>query len=52
MSVGHRSTLRGFHDQIVEVAAFTPLPLHPVYIPNLFLEPRPPLVAPPLPRIF
>jgi putative ATP-binding cassette transporter len=52
VSVGHRSTLRCFHDQIVEVAAFTPLPLHPVYLPDLFLEPRPAFAAPPLPRIF
>ena len=52
VSVGHRSSLRGFHDQIVEVAAFSPSPPQPIYIPNLFLEPRPPLVAPPLPRIF
>ena len=49
MSVGHRSTLRGFHDQIVEVAAFSPLPLHPVYIPSLYLEPRPAFAVPPLP---
>jgi len=48
VSVGHRSTLRSFHDQIVEVAAFTPLPLHPVYLPDLFLEPRPAFAVPPL----
>ena len=52
VSVGHRSTLRSFHDQIVEVAAFSPSPLHPVYLPDLFLEPRPPFAVPPLPRIF
>jgi vitamin B12/bleomycin/antimicrobial peptide transport system ATP-binding/permease protein len=52
VSVGHRSTLRSFHDQIVEVAAFSPSPLHPVYLPDLFLEARPPFAVPPLPRIF
>ena len=49
VSVGHRSTLRSFHDQILDVAAFSPLPGHPVYVPNLFLEPRPAFVVPPLP---
>src|SRR6202166_2973180 len=49
ISVGHRSTLRSFHDQIVEVAAFSPSPLHPVYIPSLYLEPRPAFAVPPLP---
>jgi putative ATP-binding cassette transporter len=52
VSVGHRSTLRGFHDQILDVAAFSPLPLHPVYIPDLFVEPRPASVVPPLHRTF
>ena len=50
VSVGHRSTLRGFHDQILDVAAFSPSPVPPVYVPNLFLEPRPAFVVPPLPR--
>src|SRR3984893_10429633 len=49
VSVGHRSSLRGFHDQVVEVAAFTPVPLHPVYIPTLYLEPRAAFAVPPLP---
>jgi vitamin B12/bleomycin/antimicrobial peptide transport system ATP-binding/permease protein len=49
VSVGHRSTLRAFHDQILDVAAFTPLPLHPIYLPNLFPGPRPVLVTPSLP---
>jgi putative ATP-binding cassette transporter len=49
VSVGHRSTLRSFHDQILDVAAFSPLPQHTVYIPRLFLEPRPALGVPPLP---
>jgi vitamin B12/bleomycin/antimicrobial peptide transport system ATP-binding/permease protein len=49
VSVGHRSTLRIFHDQILEVGAFSPLPEHPVYVANLYLEPRPPFAVPPLP---
>jgi putative ATP-binding cassette transporter len=49
VSVGHRSTLRGFHDQILDVAAFSPLPGHPVSVANLFLEPRPSFATPPLP---
>jgi putative ATP-binding cassette transporter len=49
VSVGHRSTLRSLHDQILEVAAFSPLPQHPVYVPNHFLEPRPVFVVPPQP---
>src|SRR6202035_6148163 len=49
VSVGHRSTLRNFHDQIVEVAAFSPLPQHPVYVPKQFLESRAAFVVPPLP---
>ena len=49
VSVGHRSTLRNFHDQVLDVAAFSPPPEHIVYIPDLFLEPRPAFVVPPLP---
>src|SRR3984957_17935294 len=49
VSVGHRSTLRNFHDQILDVAAFSTLPQHPVYVPNHFLESRPAFVVPPLP---
>ena len=49
VSVGHRSTLRSFHDQILEVGAFSPLPRHPVYVANLFLEARPSFAVPPLP---
>ena len=49
VSVGHRSTLRSFHDQILEVGSFSPLPGHPVYVADLFPEPRPPFAGPPLP---
>ena len=48
VSVGHRSTLRGFHDQILDIAAFSPSPPHPHYLTILFPEPRPAFVAPPL----
>src|SRR6202051_2808057 len=34
VSVDHRSTLRNFHDQILDVAAFSPLPQPPVYVPK------------------
>jgi len=50
VSVGHRSTLRSFHDQVLDVAAFSPPSEHVLYLPNLFPEPRPTFVAPPLPR--
>jgi len=49
VSVGHRSTLRTFHDQILDIAAFSPLTEHTIYIPNLFREPRPAFVVAPLP---
>jgi putative ATP-binding cassette transporter len=48
VSVGHRSTLRGFHDQILDIAAFTPSPPHPHYLTILFPEPLPAFVTPPL----
>jgi vitamin B12/bleomycin/antimicrobial peptide transport system ATP-binding/permease protein len=49
VSVGHRSTLRGFHDQILDIAAFSPSPPHPHYLTILFPEPRPDFDAPSLP---
>jgi vitamin B12/bleomycin/antimicrobial peptide transport system ATP-binding/permease protein len=52
VSVGHRSTLRVFHDQILDVTAFTPPPLHPVYLPNLFPASQPSFVTPPVPGSF
>src|SRR5207249_1397279 len=30
LSVGHRNTLRAFHDQILDIAAFRPLTQHPL----------------------
>ena len=52
VSVGHRSTLRTFHDQILNVASFSPLPEQPVYVPDLLLDPSPGFLEPRLPRIF
>ena len=52
VSVGHRSKLRSFHDQILNLGAFSPLPGQPVPVPGLFLEPRPGFVGPRLPRSF
>jgi vitamin B12/bleomycin/antimicrobial peptide transport system ATP-binding/permease protein len=52
VSVGHRSTLRGFHNQILDLAAFTPLPPQPLYLPILFPEPRAAFVGTPLPDPF
>jgi vitamin B12/bleomycin/antimicrobial peptide transport system ATP-binding/permease protein len=49
VSVGHRSTLRDFHDQIMDITAFTPLPPHTIYLPNFFPGPRPAFVEPSLP---
>jgi len=52
VSVGHRSTLRNFHDRILDVAAFSPLPERSLYIPEIFLEPSPSFGVPPLTRPF
>jgi vitamin B12/bleomycin/antimicrobial peptide transport system ATP-binding/permease protein len=49
VSVGHRNTLRTFHDQILDVAAFTPVSHPPLYIPDVFLDAHPAFVGPPLP---
>ncbi len=49
VSVGHRSTLRNFHDQVLDVAAFSPSSEHLLFVPDLFLEPHSAFVAPALP---
>ena len=49
VSVGHRSTLRSFHDQILDLAAFSPWPGRPDYVRKHFLEGRPAFVVSPLP---
>jgi putative ATP-binding cassette transporter len=41
VSVGHRSTLRNLHDQILDLTAFSPSLDPSVYVPKFFLEPRP-----------
>ena len=47
ISVGHRSTLRSFHDQILDVAAFNPSSDRPVYLPSFFRQPHPDFVVTP-----
>jgi putative ATP-binding cassette transporter len=49
VSVGHRTTLRTFHDQILDVTAFCPLAPPPLYIPDVFLDAHPAFAGPPLP---
>jgi vitamin B12/bleomycin/antimicrobial peptide transport system ATP-binding/permease protein len=51
ISVGHRSTLRSFHDQILDVAAFNPSSDRPVYLPNFFRQPHPDFVVTPRPSL-
>lgn len=46
VSVGHRSTLRTFHDQILNVASFSPLSEQPLYVPDLLLDPGQFIVRP------
>jgi putative ATP-binding cassette transporter len=52
ISVGHRSTLRSFHDQILDIATFNPSSDHPVYAPNFFRQPHPAFVVTPKPGIY
>jgi putative ATP-binding cassette transporter len=49
ISVGHRSTLRSFHDRILDVAAFNPSSDRPVYLPSFFRQPHPDFVVTPRP---
>jgi vitamin B12/bleomycin/antimicrobial peptide transport system ATP-binding/permease protein len=51
ISVGHRSTLRSFHDQILDVAAFNPSSDRPVYLPSFFRQPHPDFVVTPRPSL-
>ena len=48
VSVGHRSTLRNFHDSVLDVAAFSPWREEPEAVRNVFLEPQSSFVIPPL----
>jgi putative ATP-binding cassette transporter len=49
VSVGHRSTLRNFHDHVLDVAAFSPWQEQPSLVRNVFLGPQTAFVVPPLP---
>ena len=48
VSVGHRSTLRNFHDHIVDVSAFCPRREQPPQVRNVFLGQQTPFVVSPL----
>jgi putative ATP-binding cassette transporter len=52
ISVGHRSTLRSFHDQVLDIAAFNPTSDRPVYLPSVFLNPHVNFVATPKPHVY
>jgi vitamin B12/bleomycin/antimicrobial peptide transport system ATP-binding/permease protein len=49
VSVGHRSTLRNFHDEILDVTAFCPSREQPLHVPNFYLDPEPAFVVSRLP---
>lgn len=50
ISVGHRSSLRAFHDQILDLSEFIPAPQSEMIDPNPFPDPMPSFVATGLPR--
>jgi putative ATP-binding cassette transporter len=50
VSVGHRSTLREFHDHTLDVTAFRPPREQPQPLRDVFLEPPEVLAGPPLAR--
>ena len=52
ISVGHRSTLRSFHDQILDIAAFNPSSDRPVYLPSVFLNPHLNFGVAPKPQVY
>jgi vitamin B12/bleomycin/antimicrobial peptide transport system ATP-binding/permease protein len=52
ISVGHRSTLRSFHDQILDIAAFNPSSDRPVYLPTVFLNPHLNFGVTPKPQVY
>jgi vitamin B12/bleomycin/antimicrobial peptide transport system ATP-binding/permease protein len=51
VSVGHRSTLRNFHDDILDVTAFCPSREQPLHVRNFFLDPQPAFVVSRLPAL-
>ena len=52
ISVGHRSTLRSFHDQVLDIAAFNPSSDRPVYLASVFLNSHVNFVATPKPHVY
>jgi vitamin B12/bleomycin/antimicrobial peptide transport system ATP-binding/permease protein len=51
VSVGHRSTLRNFHDDILDVTAFCPSREQSLRVRNYFLDPPPAFVVSRLPAL-
>jgi putative ATP-binding cassette transporter len=49
ISVAHRPSVRAFHDQVLDLSAFSPVTQPEVIIPDLFPSPMPPFVASQLP---
>ena len=49
ISVAHRPSVRAFHDQVLDLSAFSPVTPPEVIIPDLFPSPMPPFVASQLP---
>jgi vitamin B12/bleomycin/antimicrobial peptide transport system ATP-binding/permease protein len=49
VSVGHRSTLRNFHDDVLDVTAFCPWQEQPLHVRSFFLDPQAALVVSRLP---
>jgi vitamin B12/bleomycin/antimicrobial peptide transport system ATP-binding/permease protein len=48
VSVSHRSTLRNFHDRVLDVAAFSPPREQPLRVPGAFIDPTPAFTVTPL----
>ena len=51
ISVGHRSSLRAFHDQILDLSEFIPAPQSEMIDPNLFPDPITSFLPTGLPRV-
>jgi vitamin B12/bleomycin/antimicrobial peptide transport system ATP-binding/permease protein len=49
ISVAHRPSVRAFHDQVLDLSAFSPVTQPEIIIPDLFPDPMPPFVASQLP---
>jgi len=48
VSVSHRSTLRNFHDRVLDVSAFVPPREQPLRVPDVFIDPAPAFSVTPL----